>query len=240
MRVGVIADNGVVSAATFSGGAVSPGLLVTVFGSRIGPPTLTTAQLTAQNTLATTLAETRVLFDGVAAPLVYVSAGQVSAVVPYDVAGKTTTAMQIEYRGVRSNSVSLRVTDAAPGLFTANSSGKGQGAILNQDGSFNSASNGAQSGSVVVLYGTGEGVTDPAGQNGLIAGTVFPKPRQPVTVRIGGKEAEILYAGAAPGLVAGVFQLNVRIPEELASGPQPVVVQIGTVSSSPDVTVAIQ
>jgi len=230
----------VVSAATFSGGAVSPGLLVTVFGSRIGPPTLTTAQLTAQNTLATTLAETRVLFDGVAAPLVYVSAGQVSAVVPYDVAGKTTTAMQIEYRGVRSNSVSLRVTDAAPGLFTANSSGKGQGAILNQDGSFNSASNGAQSGSVVVLYGTGEGVTDPAGQNGLIAGTVFPKPRQPVTVRIGGKEAEILYAGAAPGLVAGVFQLNVRIPEELASGPQPVVVQIGTVSSSPDVTVAIQ
>lgn len=229
-----------VSAATFSGGAVSPGLLVTVFGSRIGPPTLTTAQLTAQNTLATTLAETRVLFDGVAAPLVYVSAGQVSAVVPYDVAGKTTTAMQIEYRGVRSNSVSLRVTDAAPGLFTANSSGKGQGAILNQDGSFNSASNGAQSGSVVVLYGTGEGVTDPAGQNGLIAGTVFPKPRQPVTVRIGGKEAEILYAGAAPGLVAGVFQLNVRIPEELASGPQPVVVQIGTVSSSPDVTVAIQ
>lgn len=237
---GEVPNNGVVSAATFTGGGVSPGLLVTIFGSRIGPSALTTAQVTPQGTLATTIAETRVLFDGVAAPIVYASAGQVSAIVPYDVNGRTTTAMQVEYRGTRSNAVNLRVTDTAPGLFTANSSGKGQGAILNEDSSFNSASNPAKPGSIIVLYGTGEGATDPTGTNGLLANSVFPKPRQPVTVRIGGKNAEVLYAGAAPGLVAGVFQVNVRIPADVEAGAQPVIVQVGANSSPADVTVAVQ
>jgi uncharacterized protein (TIGR03437 family) len=212
---------------------------VTIFGARIGPGTLTTTQVTPQGTLVTTLAETRVLFDGVAAPLVYVSAGQVSAIVPYEVAERTTTALQVEYRGTRSNSVNVRVLQTAPGLFTANSSGRGQGAILNQDSSFNSASNPARPGDVVVLFGTGEGVTDPPGQNGQLATGVFPKPRQPVTVRIGGKDAEVLYAGAALSLVAGVLQINVKIPADLPAGPQPVVVQIGAASSPADVTVAV-
>ncbi|MBI2689980.1 MAG: hypothetical protein HYX27_27055 [Acidobacteria bacterium] len=237
---GTVPDNGVVSAATFTGGAVAPGLLVTIFGSNIGPPALTSAQVTPQGTLATTLADTRVLFDNVAAPLVYVSAGQLSAIVPYTVADKATTSMQVEYKGVKSNAIALRITATAPGLFTANSSGKGPGAILNEDASLNTASNPAKAGGIVILYGTGEGVTDPSGQDGQLALNVYPKPRQPVTVRIGGKEAEVLYAGAAPGLVAGVFQINVKVPEGLDAGPQPVVVQIGTASSSPDVTVAVQ
>lgn len=236
---GTVPDNGVVSAATFSGGAVAPGLLVTVFGAGIGPSALTTAQVTSQGTLATTLAETRALFDGVPAPLVYVSATQLSAIVPYSVAGKPATSLQVEYRGVKTNTVSLRVADTAPGLFTANSSGKGPGAILNSDNSVNTAANGAPVGGVVVLFGTGEGITDPGGQDGMLATSVYPKPRQPLTVRIGGKDAEVLYAGAAPGLVAGVFQINVCIPEGVDPGPQPVVVQIGTASSSPEVTVSV-
>ncbi len=237
---GTLPDNAVVSAATFTGGAVAPGLLVTIFGSGIGPTALTTAQVTPQGTLATTLAETRVLFDNVAAPLVYVSASQISAIVPYAVATKASTALQVEYRGQKTNAINLRIADAAPGLFTANSSGKGPGAILNADNSLNTASNAVSPGGIVILYGTGEGITDPVGQDGQLATSVYPKPRQPVTVRIGGKDAEVLYAGAAPGLVAGVFQINVKIPEGLTPGPQPVVVQVGTASSSPEVTVAVQ
>ncbi|MFN9896242.1 MAG: SBBP repeat-containing protein [Acidobacteriota bacterium] len=237
---GTVPDNGVVSAATFQGGAVSPGLLVTVFGMGLGPAQLTTAQVSPAGVLASTLAETRVLFDGVAAPLVYVAATQLSAIVPYGVAGKATTSMQVEYRGVRSNAVTLRVAETQPGLFTANSSGKGPGAILNEDNSLNTGQNPAAPGSIVILYGTGEGVTDPAGQDGQLALSGYPKPRQPVTVRIGGKEAEVLYAGAAPGLVAGVFQINVKVPEGLDGGAQPVVVQIGAASSSPEVTVAVR
>lgn len=236
---GTVPNNGVVSAASFTGGAVAPGQLVTIFGSGIGPAQLTGAQLTAQGTLATRVAETRVLFDTRPAPLIYVSASQISAIVPYGVNG-TTTEMQVEFRGVRSNAVSLPVTATAPGLFTANSSGKGPGAILNQDGSFNNGSNAAEVGSVVVLYGTGEGAVDPVVVDGAINASSLPKPREPITVRIGGKDAEVLYGGAAPGLVAGVFQINVRIPEGVEPGNAPVVVMIGRATSSPEVTVAVR
>ena len=58
---------------------------------------------------------------------------------------------------------------AAPALFSANSSGKGNGAILNQDNTPNSPANPAEKGSVVVLFGTGEGQTNPRGVDGRIA-----------------------------------------------------------------------
>lgn len=236
---GAVPNNGVVSAATFTGGGVAPGLIVTIFGTNIGPPTLTSSQI-VNGRLATTLAETRVLFDGDPAPLVYVSSSQISAIVPYAVASRITTSLQVEYRGARTNAVSLNVVDTAPGLFTANSSGRGPGAILNQDASVNTTSNPARPGSVIILYGTGEGITDPVGQDGQLATSVYPKPRQPVTVRIGGRDAEVVYAGAAPGLVAGVFQINVKVPDATPTGAQPVVVQIGAAASPADVTVAVQ
>lgn len=236
---GTVPNNGVVSAASFTGGGIAPGQLVTIFGAGIGPAQLTGAQLTANGAVATTVAETRVLFGGVPAPLIYVSATQVSAIVPYAVTG-TTTQMQVEFRGVRSNAITLPVTATAPGLFTANSSGKGPGAILNQDGSLNTAINAAQAGDIVVLFGTGEGAVEPAVADGTINAATFPKPKEPITVRIGGKDAEVLYGGAAPGLVAGVFQINVKVPEGIEPGNAPVVVTIGRASSSPDVTVAVR
>jgi uncharacterized protein (TIGR03437 family) len=236
---GTVPNNGVVSAASFTGGGVAPGQLVTIFGAGIGPAQLTGAQLTASGAVATTIAETRVLFGGIAAPLIYVSATQVSAIVPYGVTG-TTTPMQVEFRGVRSNAVSLPLVATAPGLFTANSSGRGPGAFLNQDGSANNATNPARPGDIIVLFGTGEGAVDPPVADGTINATTFPRPREPITVRIGGKDAEVLYGGAAPGLVAGVFQVNVRIPADVEPGNAPVVVTIGRASSSPEVTVAVR
>jgi uncharacterized protein (TIGR03437 family) len=71
----------------------------------------------------------------------------VSAIVPYAVGGRATTQVQLEYLGVRSNVVSMAVAAASPALFTANSSGSGPGAILNQDYSLNTAANGAVKGS---------------------------------------------------------------------------------------------
>jgi uncharacterized protein (TIGR03437 family) len=89
---------------------------------------------------------------------------------------------------------------------------------LNEDGPVNSTSNPAAKGSIVVLYGTGEGQTSPTGVDGRLALNVFPKPVLPVSVRIGGRVAEVLYFGAAPGLVAGVSQANVRIPADVSTG----------------------
>ena len=85
-----------------TGFAVTPGEIVTIFGANLGPASLTTAQLDANGNIATLLAGTRILFDGVAAPIIYTSATQVSAVVPFAVTGKTTTVVRTEYNGVQS------------------------------------------------------------------------------------------------------------------------------------------
>ncbi|MCC6536944.1 MAG: hypothetical protein IT162_05305 [Bryobacterales bacterium] len=237
---GVLTSAGILSAASFQGGGVSPGLIVTIFGQRIGPDTLVSASVGSDLKFPTQVAETRVLFDGVPAPLIYVSATQVSAIVPYAVATRSTSDVVIEYRGNRSNAASVPVVAAKPGLFTANASGSGPGAIQNQDFSVNTPSNPAARGSIVVLYATGEGATDPAGVDGQVAATVFPKPRQSVAVRIGGVMAEVLYAGAAPSLVAGVLQVNVKVPDNVPDGNVPIQVLVGNAESPAGVTVAVQ
>ncbi len=236
---GQLTSAGILSAASFQGGGVSPGLIVTIFGQRIGPDQLVSAQAGADLKFPTTVGETRVLFNNAPSPLIYVSTGQVSAIVPYSVAGRPTAELVIEYRGGKSNPVSIPVVVAKPGLFTANASGSGPGAIQNQDSSVNRASNPAARGSIIVLYATGEGATDPDGVDGQVAASVFPKPKQPVVVRIGGVNAEILYAGAAPSLVAGVMQINVRVPANAPDGAVPIQILVGNAESPAGVTVAI-
>lgn len=144
-------------------GGVSPGQLVTFFGRDMGPAVLAGARLDGAGLVASSVAGTRVLFDDVPAPIIYTSAGQLSVVVPYAIEGKATTQVQVEFEGRRSNTIALPVVAAAPAIFTADSSGRGQGAILNQNGSLNNIRNQADRGSVVVLYLTGEGATNPTG-----------------------------------------------------------------------------
>jgi uncharacterized protein (TIGR03437 family) len=182
-----------------------------------------------------------VFFDDVPSPLIYVSSGQVSAILPYSVSGRASSQLRIEYLGRNSNSVVLPVRGSAPAFFTANSTGIGQGAFLNQDGSVNNTANPAELGTVVVLYATGEGQTSPSGVDGRLATEVFPKPVLPVSVQISGVDAQILYAGAAPGLVAGVLQVNARVPVTVAPGLNiPIQMTIGGVSSRFGVTLAVR
>lgn len=232
---------GIASAASYAGGGVAPGEIVILAGTGLGPATLTTAALNAQGEIARTLAGTRILFDDVPAPLIYVSATQSSAVVPYSVAGKQSVRLVVEQGADRSPVINVPVLAAKPALFSADSSGRGPGAILNQDTSFNSAANPAAKGSVIVLFGTGEGQTDPPGADGRVATSVFPKPALPVAVTIGNtRVTQLNYAGAAPGLVSGVFQINVVIPPETPSGNVPVTVTIGSFTSQSGLTVAVR
>ena len=222
------------NAASFVLGPVSPGEIVTIFGSAIGPTNPSGLQLTANGTVSTNVASTSILFNGVAAPLLYTSASQVSAVVPYEVAGSTTTKVQLSYLGLVSNVLNVQVAAAAPGIFTVNSSGSGQGAILNQDGSVNSTSNGAAPGSVISIFATGEGQTNPPGMDGAINATTLPLPAPlvPVTVQIAGQPAQVTYYGAAPGELAGVLQVNAVVPANLQPGvPVTVTITVGATSS---------
>lgn len=230
---------GVLNAASFQGGAVAPGEIVTLFGSNLGPPALVGLALAPDGRVSNSIGATRVFFDGVPSPFVYALAGQTSVIVPYSVAGRSTTQMVVEYQGRRGDPVTLNVATAAPGLFSANSSGTGQGAILNQNSSLNSLANPAAKSSAVVLFGTGEGTGDPDVADGNVNASVFPKPRQSVTVTIGGIPAQVLYAGAAPGFVAGVLQVNAVVPANAPSGNVPVVVTIGGLPSQTGLTVAV-
>jgi uncharacterized protein (TIGR03437 family) len=231
----------VVNAASYAAGKIAPGEMVVLTGTSLGPANLVVGAVDpSTGRMTDSLGGTRVLFDGLAAPLMYVSDGQSCAIVPFGVA-KPVTQVQVEYAGARSTAMAMDVTDAAPGLFTADSSGQGQGAILNEDGTLNSKTNPAAPGSIIVLYGIGGGDTTPPGQDGSIASNPFPVPLLPVSVLISGAPApDILYAGAAPLEVAGKFQINVRVPPGTASGDQPVTVIVGTSNSHSGVTAAIR
>jgi uncharacterized protein (TIGR03437 family) len=130
--------------------------------------------------------------------------------------------------------------DAAPALFSVNGSGTGPGAILNQDYSLNGAGNGAAIDTVVAIYATGMGQTDPQGVDGAIPSTVLPKPTLPASVLIGNSEAVVTYAGAAPGLVSGAMQVNARIPRNLQPGTYAVTLRLGRFSSQLGVTLVVR
>ena len=237
----IVTAAGVVNAATFKTGGVAPGEIVTIFGSGFGPASLAGLSVGADGKVTTSAGGTSVTFDGVAAPMIYAVTGQLSAVVPYSVAGKTSTQLRVSFGKDTSAAVTVPVVAASPGVFTADSSGSGQISMANQDYSLNSSANPAAKGSVVIFYGTGEGQTTPPGVDGQVNNTVFPAPVAAPKVTIGGQNAQIAYFGAAPGFVSGVFQVNVYVPGEAPSGPAvPVTVTVGSTTSPTGTTIAIR
>src|SRR5262249_40247611 len=156
---------------------------------------------------------------------------QVAVVAPFAIAGRTSVRVQLEYQGRRTNELVLPVAPAAPAFFTANSSGRGGGAFLNSDGSVNTAANPAERGSIVVLYATGLGAMQPAMADGELAAAPFPRPAAPFKVRIADRECEVLFGAAAPGFIAGLIQLNVRVPADIAPGIVPVFLEAAGIES---------
>ena len=231
---------GVKNAASYATGAISPGEVVVASGSSLGPIAAATSQADAPGKLPFQLAGTTITFDGAPAPLLSVSAGQCTVVVPYSVDGKSSTQIVATFQGSSSTPLVAPVVPSAPGLYSADSSGTGPGQILNEDGSANSPSNPASAGSLVTLFGTGAGQTNPPGIDGLVTTDGTPAPNLPISVTIEGMPADEQSIGAALGQVAGVFQISVTIPDGLDSGDLPVVVTVGAASSQSNLTVSVQ
>lgn len=243
LLIGTTAAVAIVNAASGKPDPVSPGEIVSIFGTNIGPTAAAGLTLTSGGTVSTTLGNTQVLFDGVPAPLTYAGSGQINAIVPYETAGRQFTNVAVQNNGTTVGQTLLDVADSDPAIFSL-AGGSGQGAILNQDGAVNGASNPAAAGSVIVIYATGEGMLTPAATTGSVTsstGPTFPAPVLPVLVTIAGQQASVGYAGEAPGFASGVFQLDVTIPPGVKSGAQPVVVTVGDSSNAAqNVTVAVQ
>jgi uncharacterized protein (TIGR03437 family) len=216
---GGITISAVTNAASNQAGAIAPGEVVSIYGAGL-------AGVQA------------VLFNGIPAPLLYTTDAQVGAVAPYEL---TTSTVQVvaQRSGTTSAPVSVALASTAPGVFTADGSGRGQAAATNQDGSANGTANPAPAGSVVSLYATGEGQTSPAGVDGKLGAQPLPAPVATVTVTIGGVPATVQYAGGAQGIIAGVVQVNAVVPAGL-SGNVPVVVTVGGNSSQAGVTIAVK
>jgi uncharacterized protein (TIGR03437 family) len=222
-------------------GPVAPGEIVTLYGTGIGPDTLT--MFTVSNgSIGTQIAGTQVFFNGVAAPLIYASSNLVAAIAPYSLVNASTAEIAVSYQGNTSATTVVPVAAASPGIFTADSTGVGQAAAVNSDGSLNSASKPARAGSFISLYITGDGQTNPGGTDGKLANAApYPVTILSVTVTIGGKPAVTNYAGATPTSVAGLTQVNVQIPSGTAAGSAvPVTVAVNGIPAQSGVTISVQ
>jgi len=223
----------VVNAASFAGGSVAPGGIVSLFGVGLG-----SNWASASGAVPTTLAKTKISLGGVPAPLFYASPSQVNLQIPYEVDGATTLTLTRDDND--TTTVNLTVAAAQPGLFSADSSGTGPAAATLPDGSFLSSANPvATDGSgVVVLYATGLGRVNGAATTGVGASGAATVANQ-VKVSLGGHSIDPDYAGLTPGFV-GLYQINVRIPAGLGlTGNVPLTVIEAGVSSN-TVTIAVR
>jgi uncharacterized protein (TIGR03437 family) len=204
----------VVNSANLLPGPVAPGELVTVFGSDLGPVAGIGAKIDASGRIGTNLAGVRVLFEGVPAPVLYVQGYQANTIVPFVVHAGTTLHVQVEYNGTVSNEAAVEVAESAPSIFVLGVPvpRPARAAAVNQDGTINTPDNPAPGGSILTLYITGAGAMQPALADGAVAGSADAKPVFPVFASTQVGIPEILYGGAAPGLVAGVLQINIRVP----------------------------
>ncbi len=199
-RFPAITPGGIVNAASMAAGPVAPGEIVSLFGAG--------------------LAGARVLFECAPAAMLFSGAGQANALVPEEVVGKRWAQVWLEGEAGVSDSVTVPVAEAAPGLFSA---------VVNQEGVINSPANPAERGSIVSLFATGGGLLE---ANRL---------RLPVSVRMGGAEAEVLYAGATGEAIPGLLQVNTRVPPDAApGGAVPVELKIGEWSAQAGVTIAVK
>ena len=230
----------VVDAASETNLPVSPGKIVTIYGWGLGWPQLLQYQAGPNGEkIGTNLSGTTVSFNGISAPVIFSSVSQVAAIVPYAISGDTAE-VTVTFNGAVTESVSLPIAASAPSLFTLNETGAGQAAVLNADGTANTAANPARIGSTVSLYATGEGDTSPAGSDGKIASSPLPHPVLPVSATIDSLPATVLYSGAIAGGVEGLMVVQVEIPSGVQPGGYvPVDIRVGSASSQGGVTIAV-
>ncbi len=222
----------VVDAASFDNtDTLSPGAIVTLFGSRMGPPEGAAFQLEGGRVPAS-LGGTRVLVNGEPVPVLFASYWQVNVILPYSLEVGTFPRIQVESNGTVGNELSSSIVQPAGiSVFRLDASLGSQAAALNEDGTVNSPRNPARKGSRVVLFGTGGGATIPPSVAGEVTPLELRLLKSAVQVQIvglppvvvGSPPVTVEYAGAAPGLVAGATQINIKLPEvipEIAGFPR--------------------
>jgi len=208
----------VMNAASYSPDAISPGCLISIFGSDLAGITASAPAIP----LPMSLADTSVTINGVPAPVLFESSRQINVQVPWEVPTGTATVV-VRTRGASSAGVNIAIQPAAPGLFTNPS---GYAAALNANGTVNSEVNPAAAGTVISVFFTGQGPVSTGVDDGAAASQgLIVSTTSAISATIGGSLAQSEFAGLAPGY-AGVAQINLKVPA-LASGVYPLIVTAG-------------
>lgn len=233
----------VVNAASQAPGRIAPGEIITITGGGLGPSNGAQFALDAvTGKVNTNLSGTQVFLNGLAAPVLYASANQINAIVPYEIGYNSQVLLQAGYQGILSTGTTLTGATAIPGVFTISGSGTGQAVAVNQDGTVCDSSHPAAPGSYIIVYFTGGGTTYPYGVTGSVTGSVLKRLTQtPVAATVGNEPAAVTFAGAAPTFVDGVGQLNLRLGDKTPSGEaQPLILTVGVNSSPSTATIAVR
>ena len=226
--------------ASFIAGNVAPCQLVSFFGSALGPTAPSSLQLTPDGKAVTkVLADTRVLFDGEAAPLMFVSSSQINAIVPASVAQRRLTTVQIEYKEQLSDPVILPIGTARPGIFTIPASTQAVAQNF-PDNSLNGATSPVTRGSVLTVFGTSGGATAPACEDASVIPLEARALQMGLSATVGGIPAGVIYGGSTPGF-PGLMQFNIQIPADAPVGDAvPLMIGVGETQTQPNVTIAIR
>ena len=234
---------GVVNPAGVSqNGTIAPGSLVSIFGGSLAAGLASADSATLSTSLSDVSA---VNINGMAAPLVMVSGGQITAQVPWEIIPGPAT-VTVARGNAFSNAFSTNVASFAPALFNIQLGGL-QAIAVNGDGSLAAptgflgslSAHPATAGDTLIFYATGLGPVNGGLSDGALpADSTFTTVNQ-VSMTIGGMSAQVSWAGMSPQFF-GVYQLNVVVPQGLTPGPNVVQVQIGGASSTDPVTIAVQ
>lgn len=232
----------VVNAASWLPGPIAGGEIVAIGGQTVGAIPIVSATIPATGSIGTSLGNVTVTVNGYSAPIIYTSGSETSVQIPnfFSIPFATSANIVVNTPGHSTAAFTVPVASSAPGLFTANSSGAGQLAALNQDGTVNSATNAAAAGTTVTIYATGEGGTSPAGIDGAIQSGGARSPFAGVKLTIGGQSATLLSAGTPVGTLSGVMVIKATVPSGLTPGAVPVVLTVGNVSTTQNVTISVK
>jgi uncharacterized protein (TIGR03437 family) len=207
-----ITQAGIVSAASsVSFTSLAPGSMIAIYGNLLADSAASAPSIP----LPTTLGNASVFIGGQPAPLLYASPGQINALVPYGLNTNTTYSLLIQRDLTLSPPVSINIADAQPGVFVSG----GSAIVIDYRGTAPAfpvtPSAPAQAGDVLVFYCAGLGVTTPLPADG--AASPSAPTQAPVTVSIGGQNANVEFAGLVAGLV-GLYQVNVAMPAGVMPG----------------------
>jgi uncharacterized protein (TIGR03437 family) len=215
-------------------GPIAPGEWITIQGAQLGPPDGASYTVNDNGSVDSTLAGVQVLFDTFPGTPTYASDGLINVVAPYEISDRASTNISVIYQQAVSLPIPQAVSAVSPAIFR----------VTNEDGTKNGPADSdgkpAPVGSIISVYGTGGGQTDPPSATGSISPPAALLLANSATATIGGQAAAVLFAGASPGDLTGVFRLDIQTPAGVSGDALPIAITIGGVTSPPGSTVTVR